>query len=91
MHLNRPIVGIARSHSGHGYWMVASDGGMFTFGDARYFGSTAGAALASPVVGVAPTTSGNGYWLATAGGSVYNFGDAGAANSVAGVTIVTAV
>ena len=40
--LNRPIVGIARSHSGHGYWMVASDGGIFTFGDAHFYGSTGG-------------------------------------------------
>ena len=27
---------------GHGYWLVASDGGIFTFGDAGFYGSTGG-------------------------------------------------
>ena len=35
MHLNRPITGMARTATGRGYWLVATDGGMFTFGDAR--------------------------------------------------------
>ena len=35
MHLNRPIVGMAATPDGGGYWLVASDGGIFTFGDAR--------------------------------------------------------
>ena len=34
-HLNQPIVAMAASSSGHGYWLVASDGGVFAFGDAR--------------------------------------------------------
>jgi hypothetical protein len=32
---------------------VASDGGIFTFGDARFFGSTGAVHLAKPVVGMA--------------------------------------
>jgi hypothetical protein len=35
----RPIVGIASTPSGNGYWLVASDGGIFSYGDAHYFGS----------------------------------------------------
>jgi hypothetical protein len=27
---------------GKGYWLVASDGGVFTFGDAGFFGSVPG-------------------------------------------------
>ncbi len=38
-----------------GYWLVASDGGIFSFGDARFFGSTGGMALNRPIVGMVPT------------------------------------
>ena len=38
--LNQPTVGIAATPSGNGYWLVAADGGIFTFGDAAFFGST---------------------------------------------------
>ena len=42
----------------HGYWLVASDGGIFTFGDARFYGSTGAMHLNQPIVGMAPTPSG---------------------------------
>ena len=35
IHLNKPIVGMAATPDGGGYWLVASDGGIFTFGDAQ--------------------------------------------------------
>ncbi len=38
-HLNAPIVGIAPTPNGAGYWEVASDGGLFAFGDAQFYGS----------------------------------------------------
>jgi hypothetical protein len=41
--------------------LVASDGGIFTFGDAAFYGSTGGRDLVEPVVGMAST--GRGYWL----------------------------
>ena len=66
---------MAASPSGKGYWLVAADGGVFNFGDARQFGSASGAATAD-VVGLAPTETGNGYWIAAADGSVYPFGAA---------------
>ena len=44
MHLNKPIVGIATTPDGKGYWLVASDGGVFTFGDAGFYGSRAATA-----------------------------------------------
>ena len=46
-----------------GYWLVASDGGIFSFGGARFFGSTGRFKLNKPIVGVASTPSGDGYWL----------------------------
>jgi len=35
------------------YWLVASDGGIFSFGGAPYYGSTGGTVLNKPVVGMA--------------------------------------
>jgi hypothetical protein len=60
----------------HGYWEVASDGGIFSFGDAPFYGSLGGQALASPVVGIAPTPDRGGYWEVEADGNVFPFGDA---------------
>jgi hypothetical protein len=59
-----------------GYWLVASDGGIFAFGNARFFGSTGAIKLNQPIVGVAPTPSGNGYWLVASDGGIFAFGDA---------------
>ena len=39
MTLNRPIVGMAATADGKGYWLVASDGGIFDYGDAGFDGS----------------------------------------------------
>ena len=39
-HLNQPVVGMAATPDGGGYWLVASDGGIFSFGDAGFHGST---------------------------------------------------
>ena len=38
---------------GGGYWLVASDGGVFTFGDASFYGSTGGTTLNKPIIGFA--------------------------------------
>ena len=37
----QPIVGMAATPDGRGYWLVAADGGVFTFGDAQFYGSGA--------------------------------------------------
>ena len=75
--LNAPIVGMVPSFTGHGYFMVASDGGVFAFGDAKFEGSCPGiGGCAGAAVAVMPDHSGNGYWLVTTTGAVYAFGDA---------------
>jgi hypothetical protein len=51
--LARPIVGMAATPDGRGYWLVAADGGVFAFGDAAFEGSTGSQALARPIVGMA--------------------------------------
>jgi hypothetical protein len=59
-----------------GYWEVASDGGIFAFGDAGFFGSMGGQPLNKPVVGMASTSDGQGYWEVASDGGIFTFGDA---------------
>jgi hypothetical protein len=60
-----------------GYWTVASDGGIFTFGQRNFYGSTGAMRLNSPVVGMAATPDKLGYWLVAADGGLFAYGDAG--------------
>jgi hypothetical protein len=53
--------------------MVASDGGIFAFGDATFHGSTGGTPLVSPVTGMTASAQ-FGYWLAASDGGVFSFG-----------------
>ena len=62
--------------TGNGYWLVANDGGVFAFGDAKFFGSTGALKLNRPVNGMAATPSGQGYWLVASDGGIFAFGDA---------------
>jgi hypothetical protein len=59
-----------------GYWMAASDGGIFNFGDAGFHGSMGDVALNAPVVGMAATPTGNGYWMVASDGGIFTHGDA---------------
>jgi hypothetical protein len=74
--LTHPIVGMATTPTGKGYWLVASDGGVFAFGDAAFWGSTGAIKLNKAIVGMAATPSGKGYWLVASDGGVFAFGDA---------------
>jgi len=58
-----------------GYWLVASDGGIFSF-NATFYGSTGSIVLNQPVTGMAATNDGNGYWMVAADGGIFAFGDA---------------
>ena len=82
--LNRPVVGMAATPGGGGYWLVASDGGIFAFGDAGFYGSMGGSPLNRPVVGMAATPGGGGYWLVASDGGIFAFGDAGFYGSMGG-------
>ncbi|MGO9027201.1 MAG: hypothetical protein ACLQOZ_01025, partial [Acidimicrobiales bacterium] len=55
----------------------ASDGGIFAFGDAGFYGSTGSLSLNKPIVGMASTADGKGYWLVASDGGIFAFGDAG--------------
>jgi hypothetical protein len=41
--VNQPVVGMADTPVGGGYWLVASDGGVFISGDAGLYRSAGGA------------------------------------------------
>ncbi|HWE69887.1 MAG TPA: hypothetical protein VG205_05965 [Acidimicrobiales bacterium] len=60
----------------NGYWQVASDGGIFAFGNAGFYGSTGQLRLNQPIVGMAKTPDGRGYWLVASDGGIFSFGDA---------------
>jgi hypothetical protein len=71
----------------HGYWLVGSDGGIFSFGSAAFHGSTGALRLTRPVVGITPTADEGGYWLVGSDGGVFAFGDAGFYGSIPGLGI----
>jgi hypothetical protein len=68
-----------------GYFMAASDGGVFTEGAAPFNGSMGGKPLNDPVVGMAVTPSSTGYWLVASDGGVFSFGDASFFGSTGGM------
>ena len=70
-----------------GYWQVGSDGGIFSFGGAQFYGSTGSLHLNKPVVAMAATPDGNGYWLVASDGGVFAYGDAQFYGSTGGITL----
>ncbi len=66
------------------YWLVASDGGVFNFGNASFYGSTGAMTLNKPIVGMATTPSKLGYWLVASDGGIFSYGDAQFAGSEGG-------
>ena len=72
---------------GQGLWMTATDGGVFSFGNAQFHGSTGGMALNKPIVGMAATPDGGGYWLVASDGGVFSFGNAPFHGSTGGMAL----
>ena len=90
-HVNAPYYGGASAYIGYptntatdiavhwptraGYWLLASNGGVFAYGDAPFKGAATGY-VTGRAVAIAPTPSGNGYWVVATDGGVFNYGDA---------------
>jgi hypothetical protein len=58
---------------GDGYWLVASDGGIFAY-NAPFFGSTGGIVLNKPIVGMEANAPGTGYRFVASDGGVFPYG-----------------
>ena len=80
-------VGIASAGTNNGYWLASSDGGVFSYGSAHYYGSMGGKPLNAPIVGIAATPGGGGYWLVGADGGIFSFGNAKFYGSMGGRTL----
>ena len=76
-----PITGIDSTPTGKGYYIVAADGGVLSFGDAKFYGSTGGNKpgghnLTGIAISIDANRNINGYWLVADDTTVLTFGDA---------------
>jgi hypothetical protein len=60
--------------SAPGYWMVASDGGIFNYGNAGFYGSAGALSLNKPIVGMASLPCRCGYYLVASDGGIFSYG-----------------
>jgi outer membrane protein assembly factor BamB len=77
----------SRPGSPSGYDMSASDGGLFTFGNLPFCGSTGAITLNKPIVGLAETPGDGGYWEVASDGGIFSFGDATFHGSTGGISL----
>jgi hypothetical protein len=82
--LPAPVVAMASSPKGNGYWMTNTQGAVATMGAVGDYGSTDGLALNAPIVQIVATSDGYGYWEVASDGGVFAFGDAGFYGSMGG-------
>jgi hypothetical protein len=59
-----------------GYRLVASNGAVYSYGNAPFYGSMGGQTLNKPIVGTASTPGDGGYWLVASDGGIFSFGNA---------------
>ncbi|HWE54935.1 MAG TPA: L,D-transpeptidase family protein [Acidimicrobiales bacterium] len=85
--LAKPVVAMAATPDGGGYYEVAADGGVFNYGDAKFYGSTGADHLVRPIIGLATAKGINGYWLVASDGGVFAFGQARFYGSTGGVKL----
>ena len=72
---NATLIETGTSAPTAGYYEVASDGGIFSFGPgATFYGSMGGKALNKPIVGIAAVPGGNGYYEVASDGGIFSFG-----------------
>ncbi|HEY1650990.1 MAG TPA: hypothetical protein VGG09_03830 [Acidimicrobiales bacterium] len=85
------IVGMASTTDGGGYWMVGSDGRVYSYGDAsNFYDQNSGSdylVLNKPIVGMTATPDGHGYWLVASDGGIFAYGDAAFYGSTGGMTL----
>jgi hypothetical protein len=82
--LAAPVVGMAATPDGSGYWLTNAAGAVSSHGSAVGYGSMAGQKLQAPIAHIVSTPDGKGYWLVAADGGIFTFGDAGFYGSMGG-------
>jgi hypothetical protein len=82
--LAAPVVSMASTPGGTGYWLVNFQGALSSHGAVKSYGSNAGVPLSAPIVQIVPTPDGNGYWEVARDGGIFTFGDAGYYGSMGG-------
>ncbi len=74
--------------AGGSYWLSGSDGGLFAYGHAGFFGSLPGLGIGvNDIRAIVGTADGGGYWLTGADGGVFGFGDAPFLGSLPGLGV----
>jgi hypothetical protein len=71
--LNKPVVGLVPTADNTGYWLVASDGGVFSL-NAPFYGSLGAASLNRPIVTMMAYNG--GYLMVASDGGAFNFSKA---------------
>jgi cell wall-associated NlpC family hydrolase len=74
--LATPVVGVASTPHGDGYWLTDSAGDVDALGSAVEYGSLTGRLLNAPIIHIVATPDGRGYWLVSGDGGIFTFGDA---------------
>jgi len=79
-------VDLTSTPSGQGYWVLGEDGGVFSFGDAHFFGSVPGLKIswARPARAIMAAFDGSGYHVMANDGGVFSFGNVPFYGSLAG-------
>jgi hypothetical protein len=68
-----PVVAIATTADGRGYYLATRDGTVYTAGDAKWYGDLSNLALGGPIVAITVDPLTGGYWLLGQDGGVYAF------------------
>ena len=74
--LGANVVGGSSNRYSNGAWAVSSEGGVYSYGYAGFYGSMSGQRLNQPMISIASTASSNGYWMVASDGGIFSFGDA---------------
>jgi hypothetical protein len=69
----------------------ASNGILFNYGDAAFYGSPDALSLNRPVVGMAATPDGKGYWLVASDGGIFTYGDVVFHGSTGGLALAAPI